>query len=74
MGGPPPFLLYPTPSIAGSGPEATLGPMTYGRDTALKGAAARLETALTGLGIEHSVKEIRSAGHAFLNDAGAPAG
>ena len=39
-----------------------------GRDTTLKGAADRLETALTGLGIEHSVKEFPTAGHAFLND------
>lgn len=40
-----------------------------GRDTTLKGAAAKLETALTSLGIEHSVKEFPAAGHAFLNDA-----
>ena len=39
-----------------------------GRDTTLKGAAARLETALTNLGIAHSVKEFPTAGHAFLNE------
>jgi carboxymethylenebutenolidase len=38
------------------------------RDTTLKGAAERLETALTNLGIEHSVKEFPTAGHAFLNE------
>jgi carboxymethylenebutenolidase len=40
-----------------------------GRDTALKGAAPKLEAALTNLGIEHSVKEFPTAGHSFLNDA-----
>ena len=40
-----------------------------GRDTTLKGAAGKLETALTDLGIENSVKEFPTAGHAFLNDA-----
>ncbi len=39
-----------------------------GRDTTLKGAAARLETALDNLGIENSVKEFPTAGHAFLNE------
>ena len=39
-----------------------------GADRSLKGAAARLETALDQLGIEHSVKEFPGAGHAFLND------
>lgn len=39
------------------------------KDRTLKGAAQKLETALTRLGIEHSVKEFPSAGHAFLNDA-----
>jgi carboxymethylenebutenolidase len=42
-----------------------------GRDTTLKGAAGKLETALTRLGIEHSVKEFPTAGHAFLNDTDA---
>ncbi|WP_285247053.1 dienelactone hydrolase family protein [Pseudarthrobacter sp. efr-133-R2A-89] len=40
-----------------------------GADRPLKGAAARLESALDRLGIEHSVKEFPGAGHAFLNDA-----
>ncbi len=40
-----------------------------GRDTTLKGAAARLETALTAAGVVHDVKEYPTAGHAFLNDA-----
>jgi len=40
-----------------------------GKDTTLKGAARKLEAALTNLGIEHSVKEFPTAGHAFLNDA-----
>jgi carboxymethylenebutenolidase len=39
------------------------------QDTTLKGAAHKLEVALTNLGIEHSVKEFPTAGHAFLNDA-----
>ncbi|WP_457963401.1 dienelactone hydrolase family protein [Arthrobacter sp. D1-29] len=40
-----------------------------GKDTTLEGAAHKLETALTNLGIEHSVKEFPTAGHSFLNDA-----
>jgi len=40
-----------------------------GRDSSLKGAAARLETALTAAGVVHDVKEYPTAGHAFLNDA-----
>ncbi|MBT2565390.1 dienelactone hydrolase family protein [Arthrobacter sp. ISL-85] len=39
-----------------------------GADKSLKGAAARLESALDRLGIEHSVKEFPGAGHTFLND------
>jgi carboxymethylenebutenolidase len=39
-----------------------------GADKPLKGAAARLDSALNQLGIEHSVKEFPTAGHAFLND------
>lgn len=42
----------------------------YGRkDRTLPGAAAKLESALSDLGIEHDVKEFPSAGHAFMNDA-----
>jgi carboxymethylenebutenolidase len=39
-----------------------------GRDRNLPGAAARLEAALTVVGVDHDVKEYREAGHAFLND------
>ena len=39
-----------------------------GKDRTLKGAAAKLETALDNLGIENSVKEFPTAGHAFLNE------
>lgn len=42
---------------------------SYGaKDGMLRGAAGRLERALTTLGIEHDVKEYPDAGHAFLND------
>lgn len=40
-----------------------------GSDRSLKGAAPRLEAALTKAGIVHDVKEYPGAGHAFLNDA-----
>ncbi len=39
------------------------------RDRLLPGAAATLGSALSGLGVDHDVKEFASAGHAFLNDA-----
>ncbi|MHA6742460.1 dienelactone hydrolase family protein [Rhodococcus erythropolis] len=39
-----------------------------GKDFSLRGAAAKLETALTNAGIENDVKEYPTAGHAFLND------
>ncbi len=38
------------------------------RDRNLPGAAARLERALTEVGVDHDVKEYPDAGHAFLND------
>ncbi len=38
------------------------------KDRTLKGAAARLETALIEVGVDHDVKEYAHAGHAFLND------
>ncbi|TWP52493.1 dienelactone hydrolase family protein [Lentzea tibetensis] len=42
---------------------------TFGRrDLTLRGAAAKLETALTNAGIPHDVKEYPDANHAFLND------
>ena len=41
---------------------------SYGaRDRALRGAAGRLDTVLTGLGVEHDVCEYPGAGHSFLN-------
>ena len=39
-----------------------------GRDRTLRGAAARLESALAARGIEHDVVEYPGAGHAFLNE------
>jgi len=38
------------------------------RDRTLRGAAARLEEALTRLGIDHDVVEYANAGHSFLNE------
>lgn len=44
---------------------------SYGRrDLGLRGAAARLETTLTALGVEHDVHEYPDAGHSFLNRHG----
>ncbi len=40
-----------------------------GKDASLKGAAAKLDAALTAHGIPHDVKEYPEAGHSFLNDA-----
>ncbi|WP_051422928.1 dienelactone hydrolase family protein [Arthrobacter sp. MA-N2] len=41
----------------------------YGaKDRTLRGAATKLEAALTNLGIEHDIKEFPTAGHAFMND------
>jgi carboxymethylenebutenolidase len=40
-----------------------------GKDVALPRAAAKVEAALTDLGIAHDVKEYPTAGHCFLNDA-----
>jgi len=37
------------------------------KDRGAKGAAARLEAALTALGVDHDVKEYPNAGHSFLN-------
>ncbi len=37
------------------------------RDITLRGAAARLETALTAVGVDHDVKEYPDAGHSFLD-------
>lgn len=39
------------------------------KDRSLRGAAARLDSVLEALGVDHDVKEFETAGHAFLNDA-----
>lgn len=39
------------------------------RDPSLRGAALKLETALTKAGVANDIKEYPTAGHAFLNDA-----
>jgi carboxymethylenebutenolidase len=39
-----------------------------GRDLTLRGAAVRLDRALTARGVTHDVKEYPAAGHGFLND------
>ena len=40
---------------------------SYGRrDVGLRGTAARLESTLTRLGVDHDVKEYPDAGHSFL--------
>jgi carboxymethylenebutenolidase len=42
---------------------------SFGRkDRTLRGAAGRLEAALTRLGVDHDVTEYADAGHSFLND------
>jgi carboxymethylenebutenolidase len=38
------------------------------KDWTLRGAASRLERALSAAGVEHDVKEYPDAGHAFLNN------
>lgn len=56
----------PEEALAGACPVVG----NYGaKDRTLQGAAAKLETVLTSLGIEHEIKEFPTAGHAFLNDA-----
>jgi carboxymethylenebutenolidase len=52
------FLVGSCPIVASYG----------GKDRSLRGAADRLELALTANGIAHDVKEYPEAGHAFLND------
>lgn len=39
-----------------------------GRDLSLRGASAKLETALARAAVDHDVKEYPDAGHGFLND------
>ncbi len=41
-----------------------------GKDKGLRGAAARLDGALTAAGVPHDVKEYPQASHGFLNDHG----
>jgi carboxymethylenebutenolidase len=38
------------------------------KDRTLRGAADRLERALSATGVDHDVKEYPDAGHSFLND------
>ncbi len=40
-----------------------------GKDSSLKGAAAKLESTLTAAGVVHDIKEYPGAGHSFLNQA-----
>ncbi|HXX89402.1 MAG TPA: dienelactone hydrolase family protein [Acidimicrobiales bacterium] len=54
------FLTGACPVVASYGAE----------DRSLRGAAARLDTALTGAGVPHDVKEYPGVGHSFLNDHG----
>ncbi len=55
------------PEMAFDGACPVVG--SYGaRDRALRGAAARLRTALERAGVEHDVKEYPGAGHAFLDE------
>lgn len=42
------------------------------RDLMLRSAPARLDSVLTGLGVDHDVKQYPGAGHSFLNDHKAP--
>lgn len=42
---------------------------SYGRWDGMLGMPAKLERALTTMGIEHDVKTYPNAGHSFLNDA-----
>jgi carboxymethylenebutenolidase len=42
---------------------------SFGRkDPSLRGAAGRLDRALTAIGVEHDVKEYPDASHSFMND------
>jgi carboxymethylenebutenolidase len=62
-----PLPKDPTDALAGACPIVG----SYGaKDRGLRGTAARLETSLTALGVEHDVKEYPDAGHSFLNRHG----
>jgi carboxymethylenebutenolidase len=52
------FLAHACPIVASFG----------AKDRSLRGAAARLDQALTAVGVDHDVKEYPGAGHGFLND------
>lgn len=55
----------PESALAGACPiVASFG----GRDRPLRGAADRLEEALTASGVPHDVREYAEAAHGFLND------
>jgi carboxymethylenebutenolidase len=54
----PAFLRGACPVVGSFGAE----------DRTLRGAATRLEYALSELGVEHDVKEYPDAGHGFMND------
>ncbi len=45
-----------------------------GKDTMLRGAAGRLDEALTSVGVAHDVKEYPEAGHGFINNHGGAGG
>jgi carboxymethylenebutenolidase len=56
---------HPESFLAGACPiVASYG----GRDWTQRGAAGKLERALSGAGVPHDVKEYPDAGHSFLND------
>jgi carboxymethylenebutenolidase len=62
-----PLPRDPDEALAGACPIVA----SYGaKDRGLRGTAAKLERALTGLGVEHDVKEYADAGHSFLNRHG----
>jgi len=64
---------YGTASRAAYTPDSLAGACpivgSFGaKDPMLRGAAGRLDRALTAVGVEHDVKEYPQAGHGFLND------
>jgi carboxymethylenebutenolidase len=59
----------PGDALAGACPVVA----SYGRrDHLLRGAAAKLERALTSQGVDHDVKEYPDSGHGFMNDHAFP--
>ena len=59
-----PLPADPDTALVGACPVVA----SYGaRDRVFRGAAARLESSLSRLGVEHDVKEYPGAGHSFLN-------